>query len=317
MKKKYLIVGGGGFIGSHIVDSLLELRRDVRVFGRDKNNLIKNVRNYEAVEWVSGDLRNPSRLIGCLDGVTDIIYLAHSTVPATSMDNMAYDLESNVTPFVKFLESVSSSQTVVKFIYISSGGAVYGNPIGDEMFKESDSTTPVSSYGLTKLVSEHYLRLSLSGNRNIETFVLRVSNAYGERQNINNFGAVGVFLNRMTQKEKIVIYGDGSTIRDYIYVSDIASAVISCLEFESSISGGYTVLNVGSGRGASLNDLIELIENFTQRKLDVEYLKTRDFDCKYNVLDIKKIINLLGWEPSVSFNDGLSKTLLWINENAK
>lgn len=305
-----LVVGGGGFIGSHIIPNLVEMGAKIRVLNR--NRQLKSSMLAEGVECLSGDISCLEDMISALDGVTQIIYLANSTFPATSMNDMSFDLESNVLPLIRFLDYVKDQKKIRTFIYLSSGGAIYGDPHEFVPIPESHPTFPVSSYGLTKLIAENYIRLHLA-NSHVQGYALRVANAYGERQDLSRpQGAIGHFLKAALNNTAVTIYGAGDIVRDYIYAGDVASAVRSCLLDGSSLSKGLRVYNVGTGNGFSLLELINFIQNVTGKKLFIDYQPTRNFDIKYNVLNCAAIFGDLGWAPKISMEDGIKREWAWV-----
>lgn len=304
------VIGGTGFIGSHLIDALASRRLPTRVFGRTlERPYLTELR--QGVELIAGDVGSRSDVALALAGATDVVYLAQSTVPATSMGDLQYDLASNVLPFISFLEQLGKSPTARRLIYISSGGTVYGNPREAQPFVEDDPTRPVSSYGLTKLVCEHYVRLIL-GASPIASYILRPSNAYGERQDLTRRqGAVGIFLKALHEREPITLYGGGAVVRDYVYVGDVVDAILSCLD-DAEFRPKPTIYNVGSSRGLSLLQLVRCIEDVSGESFTIHNAPARPFDCTFSVLDINAIQSDLGWNPRVSLNEGIARTWAWI-----
>lgn len=311
----FLLVGGGGFIGSHVTRQLADAHGEnatIRVFGRDSLRVRENLADIGGIEVIQGDVANQGELAAALEQVTDLVYMVHTTVPATSMRDLTFDLETNVPPIIFLSQRLAEMRSVERFIFLSSGGTVYGEPVSREPIGEDHPLQPVSSYGLTKLISEHYVRLCLQGSH-VRLYILRPSNMYGERQNLGRpQGAVGHFLKAAARGEPLTLYGDGTTVRDYLYVGDLARAVLQCLEDEDASRGAVRVFNVGSGRGVSLEEMIELLQGVTGRDLPVQRLPARDFDCHYNVLAADAIRRELAWQPRVSLEEGLYKTWRWI-----
>ncbi len=308
INKKCLIVGGAGFLGIHITKCLLANNIPTKIFDRNCMGIRKKLHNIDDLEIATGDVYNKKELDDTLEGITDIVYLAHTTVPSTSMGDMLFDLESNILPLVSLLQLLPEKNTIKSFVYFSSGGTVYGNTLSDQPIRENLPLYPVSSYGLTKLIAEHYIRLCLSKSK-ICSYIMRPSNAYGEWQNLKKpQGVVGHFLKAILNDKPIVLYGDGKIVRDYIYAGDIAEAVRLCIVDEKSASGGINFFNVGSGRPVTLLELMEAIQNITGRTFKVNRLPKRDFDCNYNVLDSSAIKTNLGWSPIMKLEDGIKKT---------
>lgn len=228
------------------------------------------------------------------------------------MADLTFDLESKVLSLIRLLEILRESGSVCRFVYFSSGGTVYGEPREPCPIPEDHPTRPISGYGLTKLVAEHYIRLCLSGS-DVRSYVLRPSNAYGERQNLHRpQGAVGHFLKALATGLPIVLYGDGSVVRDYVYAGDVAEAVRLCLKDKTASPGEVKTFNVGSSVGVSLQELVERIQTVTGKTFAIECRPDRSFDCRYNVLDYSAIRGALGWQPEVDLDEGIGKTWAWI-----
>ena len=248
---KCLVIGGSGFIGSHVVRSLTSKNYFVRVFDRNNELFKKNLGDVENIELVIGDISNFDDVKKALKGIHRVVHSVYTTLPSTSMNNLSYDLDSNISPLINLLELIKESKTVTKLVYLSSGGTVYGNPVNLEPIAEDHPTKPISSYGLTKLIAEHYIRLCLT-NSNICGYVLRPSNAYGESQDINRpQGAVVHFLKALLNDLPIDLYGDGGIIRDYIYIKDLTEAIVQCLLIPNHQPGKISSFNVGSEKGVS------------------------------------------------------------------
>jgi UDP-glucose 4-epimerase len=319
MSRLCLVLGGSGFIGSHLVRQLTARGMAVRVLGRDRSRFYRNVGLTAGVEFYEGEVSDPGAIAHALQDATDVVHLVHTTVPATSMIDMHRDLHSNVAPLISLLTFIRDRSDVNRFVYISSGGTVYGNSAVRRPMAESLPLAPISSYGLTKLVSEHYVRLCLM-NSHVEPYILRPANVYGERQSASkNQGAVGVFLRALASGMPITLYGDGSVIRDYVYVADVVDAVELCLDGPQTQPSENEVptFNVGTGVGTSLAELITAIEQATGRALTVHSALHRTFDCAYNVLDTSLIQRALGWYPSVALAEGLQRTWQWIVESGQ
>jgi UDP-glucose 4-epimerase len=198
---------------------------------------------------------------------------------------------------------------VKKVVFISSGGTVYGNSVYLPI-DEQHPTNPITSYGITKLAIEKYL-LMFQHLYGIQATILRVSNPFGERQRIETAqGVVTTFIDRALRRQPIEIWGDGGATRDYLYISDVAEAFARAVDY----TGRESVFNISSGTGFSLNELIETIEGIVKRQVDHIHLPGRPFDVQKSVLCNSLAKQELGWEPSVSLECGIVKTIDWIKK---
>jgi UDP-glucose 4-epimerase len=298
-----LVLGGNGFIGSHLVDYLLRAGHRIRVYDC-RNELFR--KPLPDVEYVCGLLEEREALRFALEDVEVVFHLIGTTLPATSNEAPVFDVQSNVVGTLNLLEECVSAG-VSRLVFTSSGGTVYGIPRSNPI-KESHPTDPICSYGITKLIVEKYLGLfhRLYG---LEYMVLRCSNAYGPRQNPwGQQGVIAVFLGRVARGEPVVIWGDGAIVRDYVYVEDIARAQLLAA---TSTDAGLT-LNVGSGVGHSLNQIVELIHSVTGRQVRVQYESARDADVPANVLDPLLAEKRLAWRSEVTLEEGIRRTWAWI-----
>ena len=301
-----LILGGGGFLGSHLCEALLAEGHRVRVFERPRLKRDGRARFFSQAEWVEGDFTNPVDISQTIEGCEVVFHLIWSTLPKTSNDNPIYDLESNVVSTLRLLDAVKKNK-VQKFIFVSSGGTVYGIP-KQIPISETHPTNPICSYGITKLAIEKYLNL-YQHEYGLDYCVLRVSNLFGERQQGSaTQGAIAVFLDKALKGETIEIWGDGHVVRDYVYVGDVTRAFLKAMHY----LGDSDVFNIGSGQGHSLNDLLKMIESLLGRPVRHVYGEGRALDVPINVLDISKANRLLGWKPNTTLQNGLMLTLDWI-----
>ncbi len=300
---KILVLGGGGFVGSHLCDALLLAGHQVRVFEYPGLKPLCPPQTLRRLEWMEGDFTNPVQVDEAVQGCELIYHLISTTLPKSSNDNPVYDAETNVIPSIQLLQSACRHK-VGKIIFASSGGTVYGIPQQTPL-PEDHPTQPISAYGISKLAIEKYLHLfhTLHG---IDYCILRLANPYGTRQRATaSQGAVAVFLNKALRDEPIEIWGDGSVTRDYIYIADVISAMLKAMQYP----GRQRVFNVGAGVGMSLNQMLADIESILGKTLRRVYLPGRNFDVPTNVLDIRRIRQAFDWSPQTAFVDGLALTL--------
>ena len=297
-----LVLGGAGFIGSHLAEVLLQAGHRVRIFDRPHLDRLPSFLQRREFEVFTGDFLNPYVLSAALEGSEIVFHLVSTTLPKTSNDNPVYDVESNVVGTLRLLE-LCRSQGVRKVVFVSSGGTVYGVPRSVPI-DETHPTEPICSYGIQKLVIEKYLQLN-HRIHGLDYCVVRPSNLYGPRQRLDVAqGAVAVFLDRALRGQPIEVWGDGSAVRDYLYVGDAAEALLKAASFE----GEPRLFNIGSGVGSSLKQLIKEIEALLGRPLAVAYAAARPLDVPVNVLDTSLARRHLGWTARTSLAEGLRRT---------
>jgi UDP-glucose 4-epimerase len=217
------------------------------------------------------------------------------------MSDPSGDVSSNLLGSVNLLQECVDKK-VKKIVFISSGGTVYGIP-KKLPINENAGQDPICAYGITKLAIEKYLEM-YRVNYGLEYSILRPSNTYGPRQDpFGNVGAITLFIKNAIENKKIVVWGDGSIIRDYIFASDVAEGI-----FKGSLCKQSNIFNLGSSHGISLNELIEDIKRKLSIEFEVEYQPTRNYDVPQIYLDISRARELLNWEPKVSLNDGIQLT---------
>jgi UDP-glucose 4-epimerase len=294
-----LVLGGDGFIGSYISEFLLSQGHQVIVYERPNTCPENLIHIKEHINLVYGDFREEANFTSLLRNVDWVFHLVCTTLPAN--ENAISDIEENVIPTLKLLDACREAN-VRKIIFISSGGTVYG-PGEVHYMSETHPTNPICSYGVQKLMIEKYLHLfhQIYG---LDYAVMRVSNPYGERQNpFKPQGVIGVFLAQALLERTIEIWGDGSVVRDYLYVLDVAKAAAKIAEYD----GQDKIFNVGSGIGYSLNEIIDCMEKVIEKKINRIYLTGRKQDVPYNVLDVSKAKAILGWESEVDLLTGIRK----------
>lgn len=305
----FLILGGAGFIGSHIVFALVTREHRVRVFDRlnvDTGNLIEALPH---IELFRGDFLNESDISCALKDIDIVVHLLSTTIPKTSNENPVFDVESNVVGTLNLLNH-SRQRGVKKIIFLSSGGTVYGPSVTCPI-SEIDATDPVCSYGITKLAIEKYLYL-FHHLYDLDYVVLRAANPFGERQNPDRGqGVVATFLWKLLHEETISIWGNGSVARDYFYVSDLVSAILAVIERETPSK----IYNIGSGVPSSLNELLKIMQSVTGRTPVIQYSPARKLDVPVNFLNISRAQKELQWKPRVSLEEGMEKTWAWLQHH--
>jgi UDP-glucose 4-epimerase len=303
-----LVTGGNGFIGSHLVDALLSKDWEVVVFDRENSPFYALP---DRVTFIKEELSNRGALRNAIKNIDVVFHLAWSGVHQSSNQDLRGHVEINLLPTLSFFE-LSLDAGVKRIVFISSGGTVYGRA-NNLPIKEDDPKNPICAYGVTKLAAENYLQLYgyLHG---LDYIILRPSVAYGERQNPNGIqGAVAVFMGKVLRREPIIIWGDGTTVRDFFYVGDLVEA---CL-LAATTQARCEIFNMGGGQSVTLNQLVEMIQKVTGINVALRYEPKRAFDVPEIVLDISKATHCLGWRPHTGFADGLSRTWQWIKSAEK
>jgi UDP-glucose 4-epimerase len=275
----------------------------VRIYDRSLNKF--RAVPLGAAEYIEGQLGDYELIREAVEGVEVVYHFVSTTVPSNSNDDPIYDVRSNVIDTIQLLKSCVEFG-VHKVIFASSA-AVYGLPEALPI-PEEHPTNPISSYGIAKLAIEKYLELfrHLYG---LDYLALRISNLYGPYQNpMGHQGVIGMFLHHVHKGESLTVWGDGSTLRDYLYISDVVDA----LERAAKIDSQERVLNGGSGRGTSLNELLQLIAGIVGLHPTVEYLPARAADIPASVLDISRARAELDWSPKTEVAEGVPITWDWI-----
>jgi UDP-glucose 4-epimerase len=305
--KRVLVTGGAGFIGAHLVDSLIGKGYRVRVLDRIPVDLHTSWQTSGQIEYLMGDFSDHSLIDVAMKDVDIVYHLVSTTIPASSNIDPIFDVQSNLIGSLSLLD-LALKAGVKKVIFVSSGGTVYGKP-KTLPIKENDATDPICSYGITKLAIEKYLHLyqELHG---LEFMVLRLANPFGEGQRPGAQGAIAAFMHKIVTEQAIEIWGDGSVVRDYIYIHDVIDVLVRGIEY----SGKERVFNLGSGEGRSLNDIIKTLETVSGRPVERVYKTGRALDVPKSVLDISLIKRELNWQPSQDFAGDIGKTWNWFQQ---
>ena len=293
------IYGANGFIGQHIVEHFLAQGHNVRAVARKFDPHIAEAWRGR-VDMIEGNFNNAMQMLSSLNNVETVIQLISSSSPGLGNKLLVEDIEENVIPHVSFMRNAILSG-VKKYIFVSSGGTVYG-PGAPVPTPETAHTNPINSHGMTKLMIEKYLQM-FGRVDGLNYIILRVSNPFGPGQIFKKGqGLIPAILQRHREGKPIQIFGDGSNERDYIYVSDLVEAIE-----KSAISDAVTreVLNIGKGEGRSILDVVSAIESALGVTLDREFHLGRNTDVDRSILDNSKAKELLSWSPDVTFDSGI------------
>lgn len=301
---KVLITGGAGFIGSHIL-AQLQGRRDMDVVVFD--NLSSGSKEHvpAGMELVEGDVCDEAAVDALFaDHHFDaVIHLAAQTMVPTSVEQPVLDCRINLEGVLHVLEACRIHGT--RHILFSSSAAVYGDNLHIPL-KETERLVPTSPYGITKMTTEHYLRVyhELYG---MDATVFRFANVYGERQGEKGEGGVvSIFCKLLSQRQGITVFGDGNQTRDFVYAGDIAQAIIRALPLK-----GYHTMNVSTGQETSINDLICSFEKAVGYTVPVQYTAPRTGDILRSVLSNEALKRDLGFVPEMDLEEGIRRTYNW------
>ncbi|MGA2682121.1 MAG: SDR family NAD(P)-dependent oxidoreductase [Candidatus Bathyarchaeia archaeon] len=302
MPTKVLVTGGAGFIGSHLVDRLVNDGYAVRIIDDLSTGSLTNIQRYLSwgkVDFVKGDIRDASLVRKSLDDIDTVVHLAALTSVPFSVKNPDLTFEINLTGTLNLLRS-SIEKRVDRFVFASSC-AVCGNPEFLPLTEEA-RTNPISPYAESKLLGERYC-LGFSARKLLGSVILRFFNVYGPRQGMNDYsGVITRFIEFTKQKSPLVIYGDGSQTRDFVNVKDVVEAVLTSMENGKAVG---EVFNIGSGKNTSINELAETILKLADANLEIRHEKSRVGDIKDSYANISKAEKFLGYKPMVPLRDGL------------
>jgi UDP-glucose 4-epimerase len=280
-----LLIGGAGFIGSNLIKTLLNKGyQNIFVYEPTLANISRILQFQEKLTIIRGVLADYDLLYSLIidHKIQTIIHLVSTLIPGSTYEEYKLEFERVVFPSIRLMGLCSEKG--IKFIYFSSGGTIYGNSINGN-FKETDHPTPISYYGLSKQIIENNI-LFEHRVRNLCYLIIRPSNPFGPGQSLNGQqGLIAVSIGRILGDQPITIWGEGKLIRDYIYIADLSEA---CFQLIQNRVENDTI-NIGSGVGYSVNDIISKLRNISNYRFKVEYVDRRSVDVDKMVLDISKL----------------------------
>lgn len=319
-----LVTGGAGFIGSHVVDALIQAKHDVWVL--DDLSRGKREQVHPQAQFVRMDLLSPDLpALFAEVGFDCVIHHAAQIDVRRSVADPAHDAQVNILGTLNLLEGMRAAG-VPRLIFASTGGAIYGSQ-RHYPATEQHATAPLSPYGVAKLSVEHYLKCyrQLHG---LSYVILRYANVYGPRQDPEGeAGVVAIFSQRVLRQQRLIIYGDGAQTRDYVYVGDVARANVLALQYlgngRSALKNSITqklnnshhlnnVFNIGTGIETSVNALASMFLEAADTDCPIVYQPARPGEQLRSVIDPTLAQQVLRWEPAVSLPDGLVATLAWL-----
>ncbi|MFC1478258.1 NAD-dependent epimerase/dehydratase family protein [Candidatus Margulisiibacteriota bacterium] len=303
---KCLVTGGAGFIGSHVVDRLIAEGHEVIILDDLSTGFERNLNS--AAVFVQGSITN-DRLICEIFTENKIDYVFHLAAQIDvrkSAEDPVYDANTNIIGGLNLIQ-IAEENKIKKFIYISTGGAVYGEP----EYTPADELHPINPlcpYGISKHVVEHYLYY-YAWEKGLDYTVLRLPNVYGPRQNPEGeAGVVAIFINALIACKTPVLYGFGKATRDYVYVGDVVDAIVSAIN-----KGDGEIINLGWGKEVSVQEIYDSICQAMNVEVKPLYEELRPGEIKAIALNADKAKSILGWEPAVTLEDGIRNTVDWIS----
>ncbi|MEE8572055.1 MAG: NAD-dependent epimerase/dehydratase family protein [Gemmatimonadota bacterium] len=308
--RRVLVTGGAGFIGSHVCDAFSSVGWSVTALDDLSSGREENVS--PGVELVVADIRSPEAADLVENGGFEVVsHHAAQIDVRVSVERPDHDASINIMGLLNLLEA-SVKGGVRRFVYVSSGGVVYGEP---ELLpvSETEPKLPLSPYGVSKLTGEHYLRFyrEIHG---LEGVSLRYSNVYGPRQDPHGeAGVVAIFGRNILGGRPLTVFGDGEQTRDYVYVGDVAEANLVAAQVDLPDSGDIDVVafNVGTGVETSVNELAAGLMRAAGREVAVERAPARPGELLRSCLDPSRLHGV-GWGPASSLETGLARTYAWI-----
>ncbi|MBV9997046.1 MAG: NAD-dependent epimerase/dehydratase family protein [Caulobacteraceae bacterium] len=298
-----LVLGGGGFMGSWLVDALVRRGAEVRAYGR----ISQFAPRREDVTWLVNDFADRVALARAIEGAEVVFHLLGAGTPESSNADPYANLLAGPGATLQLL-NLCRSEGVRRFVFASSGGTVYGIPQSTPI-PESAPTHPISAYGVAKLTIEKYLHL-LGHLHGFDYAVMRISNPFGPRQSpFRRQGLIAAILYKLLRGAPVEIWGDGSVVRDFLYVGDLVEAFVRVAEY----GGPVRVFNIGSGQGLSVNEVVHgAAAAIGCADPRIVYKPGRQVDAPANVLDVSLAARELGWRVETPWAEGVRTTADWM-----
>lgn len=305
--QKSLILGGAGFIGGNLVRTLVARGERPRVLIRSSSSLAVLEDVLDRIEVFYGDFQDNAVLHQATKDIDVVFHLISTTGPSSKIDSSLDDALTNFLPTIRLVDNCIANG-VKKIVYASSGGTVYGEPQIIPI-PEEHPLQPKSVYGQSKLTIENLLNFYVRAMA-LDINVLRISNPFGPGQNpLKAQGIIAVALNCAYSDRVLQLYGKGEAIRDYIYVDDVIEAMILAAQ-----KTGSSIVNVSSGTGYSVRDIVQTVEDVSGRIIRKEFIPTRTSDVDVSILCNKRAFEIYGWTPKVGIEEGLSRLVQTMRE---
>lgn len=297
---KVVVIGGNGFIGSHLVDAFTKLDHEVTAFDRFSSRDFTYTSG--DVRYLQGDFLNRADLAKAVKGQDIVIHALSITTPATAEKDPSLDIRTNIAQSVELFETAVNAG-VSNLYFASTGGAIYGNQ-GKSSYSETDRTMPVSPYAIGKLAVENYLEY-FKNAFGLSSTIFRISNPYGPRQKINRKqGLIPIALREALKGKPVIQYGDGSMVRDFIYIDDLIRMITTIVETPHQ----HRLYNLGSGEGYSVSQILAEISQVLQLSLEIDERPQPPTFVNRVVLDTSRYVEEFGIPDLTALNAGIEKT---------
>lgn len=303
---RILVTGGAGFIGSHLVEDLLRRGMQVNVIDNLSSGKLKNLpQQNESFQFFEGDVSDFELVKQAMEGCSAVVHLAAVASVQASVEQPRGTHQSNLVGTLSVCDAMLSRG--IKRIVFASSASVYGSNGMDKPIPELTQKDPMTPYAIDKLASEQYLVFYRSTHE-IEPVILRFFNIYGPRQDPSSpySGVISIFCDRALKKLPITIYGDGEQTRDFVFVTDLVSILMTGLLTDNP---PQDPVNIGMGKKTSLNQIIYELENILDIKIDKTYSTVRPGDIRHSLADCTRLVQL-GWSSeTLTINAGLSSLI--------
>lgn len=301
--RNILLIGGAGFIGSNVI-SFLDKNRDCRISVLEPEFASLHRLNGVSVAVYRGEINNIDEVKSLIleQKIDTVVHLVSTLIPGSSFDDYQREFTNVLYPSVRLMEFCSEQD--IKFVYFSSGGTIYGDRKEEvKPFREEEPMAPISFYGWSKQMMENSI-LFMHRTQKLKYIIIRPSNPYGRGQNLHGKqGLIAVALGKILAGKPIQVWGDGSSVRDYIYIDDLGKAVADVLLDENIVN---ETLNIGSGVGYSVNTILSTLRDVVTERMCVEHVAARSVDVSSVVLDIDKLQSLISFSPR-NIKEGITR----------
>ena len=304
---KILITGGAGFIGSHLVEKLITENNEILIIDNLMTGKKENLSFEGNYELFIDDLGSKKSLNKIIEFNPDVCFhLAAQASVVVSVSNPALDFDHNILQPILLLKTLLKTDCK-KFVFSSSGGTIFGEPVNVPTSEEDFAGEPQSPYGVAKKRLNELIEI-ITKDTNMSYSILNFSNVFGPRQDPHGeAGVISIFSNKFLSNEQPIIYGDGNQTRDYVYVMDVVEAMILSSKTEENL-----FLNIGTGIETSVNQLVEIMKDKFNSDIEPIYKDAREGELLRSVLDNSKALASIGWKPVYDLNIGMEKVVDWL-----